>query len=328
MRSEYVITMPNMYARGILFGKMVIELGDACTAHNDAQDLHADLEFKTKGFFSGTYNAIAGRVRHGPTDLGEVSGRWSALMEFKSTKVCASHFYPFPLQLHNSWKQTGEKRTLFDVQKDGSAIAPKWVAPEDEQEPYESRRLWRDLTRALGAKDMDAATNAKGAVENAQRELRAAGAKHTTRFFELRDNRWAPRILCVHPFLLNLCVFIRGFFLQASGGSTGGYGCYTGVDMVWPAGERPYDDSRRSLRRQTKTLYPGFFLINCLTPMEGGRVYGYTVQPLLATSVRACCTCIFWLLLLYPHLQLLYNAIPSFFFFGNTIAKEDIVFVW
>ena len=93
MRSEYVITMPNMYARGILFGKMVIELGDACTAHNDSQDLHADLEFKTKGFFSGTYNAIAGRVRHGPTDLGEVSGRWSALMEFKSTKVGTSPFF-------------------------------------------------------------------------------------------------------------------------------------------------------------------------------------------------------------------------------------------
>jgi hypothetical protein len=95
--AEYVITMPNMYARGILFGKMVIELGDACTAHNEAQDLHADLEFKTKGFFSGTYNAIAGRVRHGPTDLGEVSGRWSALMEFKPTKVPPS---PFP---HHSY---------------------------------------------------------------------------------------------------------------------------------------------------------------------------------------------------------------------------------
>jgi hypothetical protein len=57
---------------------------------------------------------------------------------------------------------------------------------------------------------MDAATNAKGAVENAQRELRAAGAKHTTRFFELRDNRWAPRILCVRapslPFEINSSV--------------------------------------------------------------------------------------------------------------------------
>jgi len=175
--AEYVLTMPNMYARGILFGKMVIELGDTCTVRNDALDLHADLEFKTKGFFSGTYNAIAGRVKRGPTELGEVSGKWSALMEFKTAK-------------------TGEKQALFDAQKHGSDVAPKWVAPEDEQEPYESRRLWRDLTRAILAKDMDAATESKTAVENAQRELRTTGVKHVTRFFELRDgdSRWVPRI--------------------------------------------------------------------------------------------------------------------------------------
>jgi Oxysterol-binding protein len=79
--------MPNMYARGILFGKMVIELGDTCTVRNGAQDLHADIEFKTKGFFSGTYNALAGRVKHGSNELGEVMGKWSALMEFKTAKV-------------------------------------------------------------------------------------------------------------------------------------------------------------------------------------------------------------------------------------------------
>jgi len=83
------------------------------------------------------------------------------------------------------------------VLKHGSDVAPKWVAPEDEQEPYESHRLWRDLTRAILAKDMDAATESKTAVENAQRELRASGVKHTTRFFELRENRWVPRIQCV-----------------------------------------------------------------------------------------------------------------------------------
>lgn len=84
---EYVLTMPNMYARGILFGKMVLELGDSCTVRNGAQNFYADLEFKTKGFFSGTYNAIAGRVKRGPTELGDVSGKWSALMEFKTAKV-------------------------------------------------------------------------------------------------------------------------------------------------------------------------------------------------------------------------------------------------
>jgi hypothetical protein len=86
--------MPNMYARGILFGKMVLELGDTCTAKNEKTGLSCDLEFKTKvidafdfyscnsadmtqGFFSGTYNALAGRVRHNNSDVGEISGRWT-----------------------------------------------------------------------------------------------------------------------------------------------------------------------------------------------------------------------------------------------------------
>ena len=46
--AEYVITMPNMYARGILFGKMVLELGDTCMAKNEKNGLYCDLEFKTK----------------------------------------------------------------------------------------------------------------------------------------------------------------------------------------------------------------------------------------------------------------------------------------
>lgn len=43
-----MITMPNMYARGILFGKMVLELGDTCIAKNEKHGLYCDLEFKTK----------------------------------------------------------------------------------------------------------------------------------------------------------------------------------------------------------------------------------------------------------------------------------------
>lgn len=102
--------MPNMYARGILFGKMVLELGDTCTVKNARHRLSCDLEFKTKaspsihvhgvydgpdlsslttlqGFFSGTYNAIVGRVRKAGYDIGEISGRWSHVMEFKSSTV-------------------------------------------------------------------------------------------------------------------------------------------------------------------------------------------------------------------------------------------------
>ncbi|THH32625.1 hypothetical protein EUX98_g1583 [Antrodiella citrinella] len=129
---EYVISMPNMYARGILWGKMVLELGDSCTAKNERNGLSAELQFKTKGYFSGTYNAVAGRIRRGNTDSGELTGKWSHVMEYKNAK--------------------GEKRVLFDVDKDGAKIAPKFVPPENEQEANESRRyahfrfpLWSQL---------------------------------------------------------------------------------------------------------------------------------------------------------------------------------------
>jgi hypothetical protein len=38
--------MPNMFARGILFGKMVLELGDNCGARCAAHDLQADIEVR------------------------------------------------------------------------------------------------------------------------------------------------------------------------------------------------------------------------------------------------------------------------------------------
>ncbi|KAF8060924.1 hypothetical protein FPV67DRAFT_1512132 [Lyophyllum atratum] len=176
---EYIITMPNMYARGILFGKMVLELGDTCIAKNEKTGMFCDLEFKTRGFFSGTYNAIAGRIRHGSTEVGEIIGRWSHVMEFRSTK-------------------TGSKRVLFDAVKDGQNISAKWVPPVEEQEPTESRRLWQDLTNAIVNKDMEAATTAKLAVEDAQRErrkqLEESGMRHEPRFFTFRNGRWEIKL--------------------------------------------------------------------------------------------------------------------------------------
>jgi oxysterol-binding protein-related protein 8 len=48
---------------------------------------------------------------------------------------------------------------------------------------------------------MDAATEAKTAVEDAQREARKKreekGETHVPRFFELKDGHWRPKIRCV-----------------------------------------------------------------------------------------------------------------------------------
>ncbi|KDQ17742.1 hypothetical protein BOTBODRAFT_105620 [Botryobasidium botryosum FD-172 SS1] len=174
---EYVISMPNMYARGILFGRMVLELGDLCTAKNTRTGMTAEVDFKTKGYFSGVYNAIAGKVKRNNAEIGDLSGQWNHAIYYKDAK-------------------TGNKRVLFDVTSEDAKVAPKFVFPEEEQEPNESRRLWSKLTDAINQKDMEAATDAKNAVEDAQREearkREESGVVHQPRFFIQRKGLWVP----------------------------------------------------------------------------------------------------------------------------------------
>jgi len=178
---EYVISMPNMYARGILFGKMVFELGDTSTARNEKTGLSCDLVFKTKGMFSGTYNVVGGKVKNTISgyEIGEVSGTWSHSMQYKGI-------------------QSGKQQVLFDVATDGKNMAIMHIQPESEQELNESRRLWSKLTAAIAAKDMEAATEAKAAVEDAQRELakrrEETGEKFVPRFFHQRHGLWVAKI--------------------------------------------------------------------------------------------------------------------------------------
>ncbi|CDZ98391.1 Oxysterol-binding protein [Phaffia rhodozyma] len=171
---EYQISMPNMYARGILFGKLILELGDTSSINNVNTGIHCDVEFKTKGFFSGTYNAVTGKVANSKGTLGEINGLWSESMEYKDSK-------------------TGRTQTLFDAQK--ATSTPKTVAPEPEQEPNESQRLWKELTDAIKRHDMEGATEAKTAVEDRQRERareRGSEADFPLRFFEARGEKYVP----------------------------------------------------------------------------------------------------------------------------------------
>ncbi|OCF37855.1 oxysterol-binding protein family [Kwoniella heveanensis BCC8398] len=177
---EYVITMPNTYARGILFGKMLLELCDLSTVDCQATEYHADVDFKAKGWISGGYNVISGKVTGpGRTDVGDLSGHWSSAMEFTD-------------------KKTKEKKVVFDPAR--AKTAPKNVLPESEQEEYESRRLWSKLTDAIRTADMHGATAAKSAVEDHQRELvkkrEAAGeGPPESRFFKhVAGDKWMPKL--------------------------------------------------------------------------------------------------------------------------------------
>jgi len=76
-----------------LFGKMKYELGDHSFVRCPELGLSADVEFKTKGYFGGTYNAIGGTIKNEKTGevLYELSGMWTNEMWIKNVKVGSSN---------------------------------------------------------------------------------------------------------------------------------------------------------------------------------------------------------------------------------------------
>ncbi|KAF2090161.1 Oxysterol-binding protein [Saccharata proteae CBS 121410] len=164
---RYFITQPNMYARGILFGKMKYELGDHSFVRCPELGLVADIEFKTKGWVGGTYNAIGGYIKDIKTDrnLYELSGLWTGEMYIKDLA-------------------TGKKQLLFDAAH--ARETPPQARPISEQDERESQRLWQKVNAAIKQRDHHAATDEKSRIEDMQREEAAKRAEEGV--------EWNPRL--------------------------------------------------------------------------------------------------------------------------------------
>ncbi|XHG06634.1 hypothetical protein AWENTII_009824 [Aspergillus wentii] len=156
-----------MYARGILFGKMKYELGDHSYVRCPENDLIADIEFKTKGYFSGTYNAIGGTIKNEKTGevFYELSGLWNGEMFIKNV-------------------HTNQKDLLFNAThaKHSSPLA----RPLEEQGERESQKLWKKTVEAIITRNHEAATDEKTKIEDRQREEAARRADDGV--------EWHPRL--------------------------------------------------------------------------------------------------------------------------------------
>ena len=72
---------------------MRYELGDHSYVRCPESGMVADLEFKTKGYFGGTYNAIGGYIKDkNDKQLYELSGLWNEEMYIKDLTVRAMSF--------------------------------------------------------------------------------------------------------------------------------------------------------------------------------------------------------------------------------------------
>ncbi|RXN14123.1 oxysterol-binding -related 5-like protein [Labeo rohita] len=165
---EYVITMPYAHCKGILYGTMTLELGGKITIECEKTQCYTELEFKLKPFLgsSSNVNQISGKIRMGEDVLATVDGHWDS-------------------KVHLTEKRTGQQEVLWNPSSDiRRQRLKRQVVQMDQQEAFESERLWRHVTRAINDKDQMRATQEKFVLEEAQRQEAR----------ERAERPWSPRL--------------------------------------------------------------------------------------------------------------------------------------
>ncbi|XP_047735857.1 oxysterol-binding protein-related protein 9 isoform X2 [Hyalella azteca] len=171
---EYIINFPSGYGRSILTVPWV-ELGGSCQITCSKTGYNANVEFLTKPFYGGKKHRVSAEV-FSPGEKKPfltVDGEWNGSMTAK-------------------WSEDGRTETFIDTRSMG--IVRKQVRPIAQQDPNESRALWKECTAGLKYNNIEAATEAKSALEQKQREeakqRKEAGEAWQTKQFSLLGENW------------------------------------------------------------------------------------------------------------------------------------------
>ncbi|KAF6345255.1 oxysterol binding protein like 9 [Rhinolophus ferrumequinum] len=170
---HYILTFPNGYGRSILTVPWV-ELGGECSINCSKTGYSANIVFHTKPFYGGKKHRVTAEI-FSPNDkksFCSVEGEWNGVMYAKYT--------------------TGENAVFIDTKK--LPIVKKKVRKLEDQNEFESRCLWKDVTYNLKIRDIDAATEAKHRLEERQRaearERKEKEIQWETRLFHEDGECW------------------------------------------------------------------------------------------------------------------------------------------
>ncbi|XP_068242906.1 oxysterol-binding protein-related protein 9 isoform X3 [Palaemon carinicauda] len=175
---EYILNFPSGYGRSILTVPWV-ELGGTCQITCSKTGYSGNIEFLTKPFYGGKKHRISAEI----FNPGEkkpfltVEGEWNGVMNSK-------------------WKDRDMDPERF-VDTFSMGTVKKNVKPIIEQEPNESRCMWKEVTAGLKFNDIEHATASKFALEQKQREeakeRKESGVDWMPRLFYLVGDNWIYR---------------------------------------------------------------------------------------------------------------------------------------
>lgn len=198
---EYRITYPSGFVPNILRTDLQFELFGNTEISCEKTGLTAKIKFmESKNPYFGSkikINTIKGTISNKKGSLYEISGTWDDTIYIKA-------FSESVVESANK----NQKIILVDNVGANKIKIPMVMIPLKNQQWYESRKLWQNLTRTLWIQDEKASTDAKVFIEERQRALRKNGKEGTVKLFKkvskdnevqhyryFRDEKLAPMFL-------------------------------------------------------------------------------------------------------------------------------------
>ncbi|RMJ08502.1 hypothetical protein CDV36_011878 [Fusarium kuroshium] len=152
---DYILPLPDVQVRGLLSACFYPEIV-GCYRIISSSGYISEIKFSGVGLMRGKKNSFEAYVYHKSEPKKRIfalSGVWSEGWVIKDG-------------------QTGQVLKTYTVEAPENEPAVMQVDPVEDQDPWESRRAWRDVIENLKRGNIRAAATAKHVVEEAQRHMR------------------------------------------------------------------------------------------------------------------------------------------------------------
>ena len=164
---EYHFNAPNIYGRGILIGKLAMEIGGTVIVQCPKTKTFAKIVFDEKPFLRGRYNCVHGEIFDKKTKKVELTfeGRWSAYLKAKDNR-------------------TGNVFKCYDIRQ--SELANVVYPNAEDLGPYESENIWKYERQHLKADELLAAQEGKNTLTHRQED--------EDKWMKEQSKQWIPQL--------------------------------------------------------------------------------------------------------------------------------------